>query len=94
MQNILDDLISELNNISSVEKLVIQGKMNMNTTYCYKIKLRSKNSYRQRKTTSSIKKNANKPCDDCIIFHVQDKLPNGHLPTGKQVLGYLFYNST
>ena len=39
-------------------------------------------------------KNAGKSCDDCIVFPVQDKLPNGHLPTGKQVLGYFFYTST
>ena len=25
---------------------------------------------------------------------MQDKLPNGRLPTGKQVFGYIFYTST
>ena len=33
MQNILDEFMSELDNISSVAKWVIQRKMNMNTTY-------------------------------------------------------------
>ena len=32
MQNILDDLISQFDNISWVEKWVIQSKVNMNTT--------------------------------------------------------------
>ena len=33
MQNILNEFMSELDNISSVAKWVIQRKMNMNTTY-------------------------------------------------------------
>ena len=32
MQNILDDLISQFDNISSAEKWVVQSKVNMNTT--------------------------------------------------------------
>ena len=39
-------------------------------------------------------KNADKSCDNCINFSVQDKLQNGGLPFGKQVLGYPFHTST
>ena len=35
-------------------------------------------------------KNVDKSCDDFVVFSVRDKLPYGCLPTGKQVLGYLF----
>ena len=35
-------------------------------------------------------KNADKSWDDFVVFPVQDKLPYGSLPTGKQVLEYLF----
>ena len=34
---------------------------------------------------------ADKTCSDCVVFPMQDSLPNGRLPTGKQVLAYLFY---
>lgn len=34
---------------------------------------------------------ANKTCSQCIVFPMQDSLPNGRLPTGKQVLAYFFY---
>ena len=70
---------------------------------CYRTKISSNNSYRQaklqvqRKTNYLTKyvscgkhKNADKSCDDFIVVPVQDKLPSGCLPTGKQVLGYLF----
>ena len=32
-----------------------------------------------------------KDCQVCLIFRVQEQLPNGTLPTTKQVLAYLFY---
>ena len=36
-------------------------------------------------------KNADKSWDDFVVFPVQDNLPYGCLPTGKEVLGYLFW---
>ena len=38
-------------------------------------------------------KHAEKSCSECFILPVQDHLPNGKLPTGEQVLGYLFFVS-
>ena len=35
----------------------------------------------------------NNRCTDCLVFPAQDALPNGKLPTGNQVLGYLFYTN-
>ena len=37
------------------------------------------------------RKNADKSWDDFVVFPVQDNLPYGCLPTGKEVLGYLFW---
>ena len=33
----------------------------------------------------------NKTCSECITFPIQETLPNGKLPTVKQVLAYYFY---
>lgn len=50
-----------------------------------------KTNYLVKTISCSKHKSADKDCGDCIIFPFQDKLPNGRLPSGKQVLGYLFY---
>lgn len=62
---------------------MIQKKMNTSTTYM----LQDQTSIRGFLQT---KKNQNfneeqftyKSCDNCIVFPVQDKLPNGRLSTG------------
>ena len=59
-----------------------------------KPQVQRRTNYLTRYISSGKHKKADKSCNDCIVFPLQDKLPNGLLPTGKQVLGYLFYTYT
>lgn len=36
-------------------------------------------------------KTLDKSCSNCLVFPIQESLPNGKLPTTKQVIGYLFH---
>ena len=105
MDGPLDDLISELDNISSVK-----NEWSKEDQYEYNL-LVTRSNFHQRILTDKEKpqvqrwlnyltkhvtcgknKNADKSCDD-FVFSSQNELPNGRLPTGKQVLRYLFYTS-
>ena len=54
MQNILNDLMSEFHNISSVEKWVIQRKINMNTTYLLQAQISIKEFLETKKSCKFI----------------------------------------
>ena len=36
---------------------------------------------------------ASKSCEKCLVLPIQTQLPNGKLPTGEQILGYLYYQN-
>ena len=51
-------------------------------------------TYKNMSRAANITKKTDKACTDCITFPIQEKLPNGRLPTVKQALGHLFYTNT
>ena len=50
-----------------------------------------KTKYLSKFLTCANHKNPDKDCPHCVLFPVQDRLPNARLPTGLQVLGHFFY---
>ena len=57
-------------------------------------KSKRKTNYLSRFLSCVEHKTVDRKCPNCLVFPVQGALPNGKLPSGKQVLGYLFYTNS
>ena len=55
-----------------------------------KLQVHWRTNYLRKYLSCGEQKNADKSCENFVVFPMQEKLPYECLPTGKQVLEYLF----